>query len=67
VILMITLQAIQRFAVHPRLVTLLRHRLAESTHDSGSRPNLLRYSHLLNLLTVSLAAAAVLLGLLLRG
>lgn len=67
VILMIALQAIQRFAVHPRLVTLLRHQLATSTDCRGERLNVLRYSYLLNLLTVSLALAAMLLGLLLRG
>lgn len=65
--LMIVLQALQRFAVHPRLVTLLRHQLAESTEHPGDRRNILRRSRLLNMLTVALAFAAMLLGLLLRG
>lgn len=67
VTLMIALQVTQRFAVHPRLVTLLRHQLSESTHDPAGRPRLLRYSYLLNLLTVILAVMVLLLGLLLRG
>lgn len=63
--LMIALQAIQRFAVHPRLVALLRRQLAGSTDHPGTRLRLLRISHLLNIVTVSLAVGVMLLGLLL--
>ena len=67
VTLMVVLQALQRFAVHPRLVALLRQQLASSTDDPGDRRNVLRCSRLLNAFTVALALGAMWLGLLLRG
>ena len=64
---MLILQAVQRFAVHPRTVRLLTRRSAEATGPPGEFLKLQRLSRLLNLLTVSAAVVVILLGLLLRG
>lgn len=63
VIAMIGLQALQRFAVHPRLVTMLAHASPETIHCSDSVRRFLNYAYGLNILTVGAAMIALFLGL----
>ena len=68
VVLMIGMQAVQRFALYPRTVAILARLAPDATADLSSEFLKLRHlSHLLSFLTVSLAVVVMLLGLLLRG
>lgn len=63
VVAMIVLQTLQRFAVHPRLVTTLAHASPETIRCSDSVRKFLNYAYGLNILTVGAAIIALFLGL----
>ena len=64
---MLLLHAVQRFAVHPRLVTGLTQLPADTLALPGELVKLQRLSQLLSVLIVGIAVVVLLLGLLLRG
>jgi len=67
VVLMLVLQGIQRFGLHPRMVALLARLSSEFPQSPDELLRLQRLPRLLSLLTVSIAAVVMFLGLLLRG
>jgi uncharacterized membrane protein len=67
VVLMLLLHAVQRFAVHPRLVTGLIQLPADTLVLPGELVKLQRLSQLLSMLIVAVAVVVLLLGVLLRG
>ena len=66
VVLMLLLHAVQRFVVHPRLVTGLSRLPSDALVLSGDLLKLQCLSRLLSFLVVSAAIVVILLGLLLR-
>jgi uncharacterized membrane protein len=67
VALMLLLHAVQRFAVHPRLVTGLTQLSADTFALPGELVKLQRLSQFLSVLIVGVAVIVLLLGVLLRG
>ena len=63
VVLMIVLQAIQRFVVHPRTIALLTRLSSETIDPSIDLPKSLRVSYGLHAFTVGVAVVVILLGL----
>jgi hypothetical protein len=64
---MLLLHAIQRFVIHPRLVTGLTRLPSDALVLTGDLLKLQRLSHLFSLLIVAIAVVVLLLGVLLRG
>lgn len=64
-VLMIGLQAVQRFALYPRTVVLLAHLASDAADLPGELLTLRRRSRLLSLCTISTAVVVILVGLLL--
>jgi copper resistance protein D len=67
VVLMLLLHAVQRFVMHPRLVTGLTQLPADTRALPDNLLKLQRLSQLLSMLIVGIAVIVLLLGVLLRG